>query len=208
MPACILAIDCATGPTSVAVWKDGSVAVCLEDPASSLQSARLMPMIEQTLKQSAIGYNDLTAVACTTGPGSFTGIRVALAAARGICFAAKIKGLGFTTLEVLAFAASQHRAKKVLAALNAGKGEWYFQAFDGMKPLFEPKVGVPEMALASIAKGDAVVGNVPAPGYAIIPVTFPRADALAALAAMQAAASALTPFYIRPPDAIPAGSNF
>jgi len=203
---CILALDCATGPTSVAVLKGGRITAYLENPASTMQSARLMPMVEQALKQSALLYSDLSAVACTTGPGSFTGIRVALAAARGICFAAKVPGLGFTTLEVLAFAARQ--SGPLLAALNAGKGEWYYQAFDGMKSVYEPQVGSPEKALASIGKDTPVIGNIQAPGYKLIPITFPRADALAGLAAAGTQSSPMVPFYIRPPDAIPATKNF
>src|SRR5438105_2329637 len=95
----ILAIDTATGPCSVAVWKNGSIAAYCEELRTSAQSTMLMPMIEKALLKSHTEYGDLSAVAATIGPGSFTGIRVGLAAARGIAFAAGIKGLGFTTLE-------------------------------------------------------------------------------------------------------------
>ncbi len=189
----ILALDAATGPCSVAVLKDGRIAAYREHVQGLKQSALLMPMVEQALAQSGIGYNDLSAVACTIGPGSFTGIRVALAAARGICFAAGIKGLGFTTLATLAYGAP---IQPVLAVLNAGKGECYYQGFDGT-PLFEPRLGTLETALASLP-GAPVIGNLQ--GH----TAFPRADALAKLAAAHAAdALPLTPFYIRPPDAKP-----
>jgi tRNA threonylcarbamoyladenosine biosynthesis protein TsaB len=191
----ILALDAATGPCSVAVWKDGRIAAYLENLKPVMQSASLMPMVEEALAQSGTRYSDLSGVACTVGPGSFTGLRVALAAARGICFAAKVKGLGFTTLETMAFAAGE---TPVLAALNAGKGEYYYQAFHG-KPLFEPRLGTLEVARA-FAPGARLIGNAPdAEGPA-----FPRADTLARLAAAGPdAACALQPFYIRPPDAKP-----
>jgi tRNA threonylcarbamoyladenosine biosynthesis protein TsaB len=180
----ILAIDCATGPCSVAVWKNGRVTTCLENPKPSAQSAVLMPMIEDALKRNSINYRDISCVAATVGPGSFTGIRVGLAAARGIAFAADIKSLGFTTLEVMAFAAG---ITPVLAMLNAGKGEFYYQLFEARKDA--PHLGTREQALA-YAEG------------ALITEQTPSAAALAELAATQeSAAQSLTPFYIRPPDA-------
>jgi tRNA threonylcarbamoyl adenosine modification protein YeaZ len=191
----ILALETATGPCSVAVWKQGRIAAYVEQLRPVMQSASLMPMVEEVLEKSATAYDDLTAVACTIGPGSFTGIRVALAAARGICFAAKVKGLGFTTLAVLASAAGGE--KKILAALNAGKGEYYYQLFKN-SPLGEPTVGPLDAALA-LAPDALLIGNAPAAsGH-----PFPRADALAALAATEKNALPLRPFYIRPPDAKP-----
>ena len=180
----ILAIDSATGPCSAAVWKGGRIAAYLENLKPSSQSAALMPMIEQVLKQSGIDYADLSHVAATIGPGSFTGIRVGLSAARSIAFAASLKTLGFTTLEVMAFAT---RKTPVLAMLNAGKGEFYYQLFSDK--LDEPQLGTREQALSLADR-------------ALITEQLPRADALAELAATRlSAAQPLTPFYIRPPDA-------
>lgn len=181
----LLAIETATGPCSVAVWHKGRVAAYLENAKPVMQSASLMPMVEKALEIAKLNYADLTGVACTVGPGSFTGIRVGLAAARGIAFAANVPGIGFTTLDVLAFAAK----KPALAILNAGKGEVYYQAHDG-----QPQLGTLEEALAA-GNGTAVVGNVNPP------LSFPRADALVGLAASGETALPLTPFYIRPPDA-------
>lgn len=184
----ILAIDTSTGPSSVALWQNGHIMVFLENNEKSMQSAHLMPLVEAVLAQAKIGYGDLSAIACTVGPGSFTGIRTGLAAARGICLAAGIKGLGFTTLEVVATAANTE--KPVLAVLNAGKGEQYYQGFAGGKPLFEPRVG------------QAI--DAPMPAGFITLNALPRADALAKLAAAHgSSALPLTPFYIRPPDAKP-----
>lgn len=190
----ILAIDTATGPCSAAVWKDGAVAAYREELKPSQQSACLMLMVERALADSHITYADLTAVACTTGPGSFTGIRVGLAAARGIAFASNIPALGFTTLEVLAFA---NPAAPSLAILNAGKGEVYYQGFNG-KALFEPSIGTLEAAKARLPDA-TIIGNMADSRLA----TFPRADLLATLAAGGAQAQPLHPFYIREPDAKP-----
>jgi tRNA threonylcarbamoyl adenosine modification protein YeaZ len=201
MSATILAIDCATGPSSVAVWQAERVVAYLEEKNSAMQSTRLMPMIEEALSQSGLRYGDLSLVACTTGPGSFTGIRVALAAARGVCFASGVKGAGFTTLETLAFAARND--KPVLAVLNAGKGEFYYQGFSAEgRALCEPLVGGMEDALAVTGKDGVIAGNSgqTPPGYEVAAITWPRADALAALAAVKEGGE-LTPCYIRLPDA-------
>lgn len=197
----ILAIESATGPCSAAVWKDGGIAAYVENTSPVVQSAKLLPMAEQVLKESGLTYKELSAVAATVGPGSFTGIRVALAAARGICLAANIKGLGFTTLDVLAYGARQHFAQEavpILALLNAGKGEYYYRHYDATgKPSSTPSLGALETALVSAQTPFITVGNTPG----ACPINFLRADLLAALAATNPSALSLSPFYIRPPDA-------
>jgi tRNA threonylcarbamoyladenosine biosynthesis protein TsaB len=199
----ILAMDTATGPCSVAVWRGGKVAAYLENTVMPvLQSACLLPMVEAALAECGVSYTDISVVVSTTGPGSFTGIRIALATAQGIAFAAKTEGLGYTTLDVLAHAAQAHAqpGQRILAILNAGKGEYYYQFAGG-----EPMLGALTAIIAQAgAQPVLVAGNIAidAQGFTASPVTFPRADALAALAAAQAAtAHALKPFYIRSPDA-------
>jgi tRNA threonylcarbamoyladenosine biosynthesis protein TsaB len=205
----ILALDTATGPCSVAVWKDGRVAAYLADKGPLTQSARLLPMVEEAMHKAGVNYKDLTALAATVGPGSFTSIRVGLAAARGICFAAGIPGLGFTTLEVLAYAALAHLREEAqaLAILNAGKGEYYWQRFcvsPEFKALSEPEVGPLNEAVSgapALVAGNAEIAD---KGLIKTAVTFPQADALAELATRYVAlAQPLKPFYIRPPDAKP-----
>lgn len=207
----ILAIDTATGPCSVAVWKDGKVAAYLEK-AGITQSVSLMPMVEEALKIASITYKNISLVAATVGPGSFTGIRVGLAAARGICFAGNLPGIGVSSMDVLAFAGQQLRpqAQAILTIINAGKGEVCYQPYRLLPEwaaLAQPKLGKLDEALASLPAPMLVAGNmtVDAPGYETLPITFPRADALAALAAAhgERIGVAMHPFYIRPPDAKP-----
>jgi tRNA threonylcarbamoyladenosine biosynthesis protein TsaB len=201
---CILAFDTATGPASVAVWKNGAIAAYLEITASTMQSARLVPMIEQALKESKTSYKQLTAVACTIGPGSFTGIRTGLATARGIRLAAGIKGLGFNTLDVMAFSAQKQKPETpILAILSAGKGEYYYQGFDRSSPRFSPHIGKTTDAVTVMGGNFVTVGNITIPDIPSLPVSFPRADALVELAATRPEAAPLKPFYIRSPDATP-----
>lgn len=196
MKTTILALDSAIGISSVALWQGGKVAVYLENSESTMQAARLMPLVEAALAQANIGYGDLTAVASTVGPGSFTGIRIGLAAARGIAFAAGIPCLGYTTLEVM------HQAGGELCILNAGKGEVYFQHFGAQKT--EPTIGKLEDVLRAYP-GTTIASGIPLPADFSAPtITHPRADALATLAATHPErALPPQPFYIRPPDAKP-----
>lgn len=190
----ILAIDSSTSMCSVSVWKNGEILAYCEETSSSQQSKRLIPMIEEALNKSDTQYSDLSAIACTVGPGSFTGIRIGLASARGIGFAANIPVLGFSSLEVLAFAEIQKQAKldaslrwhdkppSITAMLNAGKGEIIYQNFS---PTLEA-ISTPALTKAT--------------GTEIF--SFPRADILANLAATHPEkAIAPLPFYVRPPDA-------
>ena len=191
----LLAIDCATGPCSTAIWKDGRIMAYAETLKPVMQSASLIPMIEEVLSKSKLQYSDLDFVAASVGPGSFTGIRVGLAAAQGIAYAAKIPAKGYTTFEILAFGAKD--SKQSLAIINAGKGEVYYQLFAGLNPLTEPQLGPLEQALAAAGPDAALLGY-NAPGAEI---SFPRADLLAGLAATGQQNLPLKPFYIRPPDA-------
>lgn len=205
-------MDTATGPCSVALWKKGAIAAYVENRKPVMQSACLLPMIEDVLAQSNTTYGNLTALAATTGPGSFTGIRVALAAARAICFAAQIPGMGYTSLQVLAYAARQDTKQPVLALLNAGKGEHYYQYYQSQpwKPLCDPQLG-PQLGPLPAALQKAppcevlLSGNVPVEEtrFTHSGITFPGADWLARLAAAhpQPGRDELRPFYIRPPDA-------
>ncbi len=209
----ILAIDSAIGISSAAVWQGGKILAYLEDSASGMQAAKLVPLVEAALKQANLTYADLTHVAATVGPGSFTGIRIGLASARGIAFAAGVPCLGFTTLEVM------HEAGGELCILNAGKGEVYYQYFGAENT--EPAIGkfdeilarYPNATIASgialpTEQGSARSGGVWGQDPIQKRVTHPRADALARIAANHPErAQPPSPFYIRPPDAKPQASK-
>lgn len=197
--ACILAIDTSIGVCSVAVRRHGKPTIYLENRESSMQSARLMPLVEEALKRAKIRYEDLTLVATTVGPGSFTGIRIGLASARAIAFAAKLPCLGFTTLEVMAHANAEEHT---LSIINAGKGEVFFQYFGAEKT--EPAIGALEEILKRYPNA-SIASSLPLPeAFPLSHITHPRADALVELAALYPErAREPSPFYIRPPDAKP-----
>ena len=90
----------------------------------------LMEVIGAALEQAGSAYGDLDAIAVSTGPGSFTGVRVGVSAARGLALALKVPAVGVTTLEALAREARDSRpGRPVVARIEAGRGQVYLAAF-------------------------------------------------------------------------------
>jgi tRNA threonylcarbamoyladenosine biosynthesis protein TsaB len=119
----VLAFDCAVSGLGVAVLRDGVVLSSLREEGRE-QAARLLPAIAAAMEQAGVERRALSLVAVTTGPGSFTGVRVGLAAARGLAMALGIPLAGIaTTTVLLAQAAVQDRL--VVAALDSHLGDWF-----------------------------------------------------------------------------------
>lgn len=87
----------------------------------------LIGVIDAALAEAGLSYGDLAAIAVSVGPGSFTGVRVGVAAARGLALALKIPAVGVSTLEALAAEADSDRP--VIARIEAGRGQAYFARF-------------------------------------------------------------------------------
>ena len=86
----ILAIDCAIGSVSLALVQEGKVRVSMLQEMERGQGEALIPMIEALIKKENLTMQDIEGVAVSVGPGSFTGVRIGLAAARGIGLSLKI----------------------------------------------------------------------------------------------------------------------
>ena len=101
--AYILNIETATKNCSVAIANDGKV-VCYKEIATEGYShaEKLHVFIEKVLKEAQITYKDLDAIAVSKGPGSYTGLRIGVSAAKGLCYALDIPLIAIDTLEVLA----------------------------------------------------------------------------------------------------------
>ncbi len=153
----ILAIDTSLGPCSVALIRAGAIIAETEESSPGKQSRMLVPMIEQTLEKAGLTYKDCDAIACTVGPGGFTGIRVGLATARAIALAANKPFIGLTTLEVIAW--STQIQGDVLAVINAYRGQCYVQRFRMNGPLVpqsDPLL-VDEKSVSALGHGAKVV---------------------------------------------------
>jgi tRNA threonylcarbamoyl adenosine modification protein YeaZ len=128
----LLAFDSALGACSVVVWCGDSVAARRAERRARGHAEALMPMIEAAMVESGLAFAGLDHLAVTVGPGTFTGIRIGLAAARGLGLATGLGVLGVTTLETVAAGAREtvRDGEAIVVALDARRGEVYTQTFD------------------------------------------------------------------------------
>jgi tRNA threonylcarbamoyladenosine biosynthesis protein TsaB len=178
----------------------------------------LMPLIARVVKQAGISFAALGRIAVTTGPGSFTGLRVGLSAARGIALAAGKPVVGLTTLTAYAAAVvSESGRHPIISAIDARHDHVYFQVVSGdAGSLIRPRVAPVEEALeASRFGAPLLVGNAanilaqrwPAsapPPVQVDPQPAPDIAWVAWLgAAVEPNNAPARPYYLRAPDAKP-----
>jgi len=216
----ILAIDTALDACAAAVLDtDASKIIAQESQAMKRGHAEaLMPLIARVMKASGIAFTSLDRIAVTTGPGSFTGLRVGLSAARGIALAADKPVVGLTTLT--AYAApfvGEHSAHPIISAIDARHDHVYFQVVSGDGgSLIKPKVAPIEEALeASRFGAPHLVGNAariladrwPSDAPTPVRVDVQPAPDITWVAWLGAAVNPETaparPYYLRAPDAKP-----
>jgi tRNA threonylcarbamoyladenosine biosynthesis protein TsaB len=216
----ILAIDTALDACSAGVLDTdaGKLIAQQSEPMKRGHAEALMPLIARVMKESGIAFASLDRIAVTTGPGSFTGLRVGLSAARGIALAANKPVVGLTTLT--AYAApivSQNLEQPVISAIDARHDQVYFQVVSGDgNPLIRPRVAPIEEALGASRFGAPhLVGDAagiladrwPADAPAPFKVDAQGAPDIAWVAWLGAAVSPNSaparPFYLRAPDAKP-----
>lgn len=143
----MLALDCAVSGLGVAVLRGGRVLASHREEGRG-QAARLVPALAAALGEARVERRELTTIAVTTGPGSFTGVRVGLATARGLALALGIPAVGVPTTAVL-LAEAAHPGRLTVAAIDSGLGDW-FCAVAGPDPA--PFVATTE-ALAARLRG-------------------------------------------------------
>lgn len=199
-----LAIDCATDACSAALFNDGSLVAGTMEMLGRGHAERLVQMIGELPDK---GRSDLIAV--SAGPGSFTGIRVGLAAARALALAWEAELVAFPTLSLVAAQARRAFGDRALCVCNhAGHGEWFVQKFgkDGAAS-GEVRSLAPDAAIA-LAGSDPVAGTkaealVSRRGHGEALAVWPDARDFALLDPGLLLADA-RPAYGRAPDAKPA----
>jgi tRNA threonylcarbamoyladenosine biosynthesis protein TsaB len=220
----ILAFDtCFDGCSAcIAELRGGAVSVLSRrfERFETGHAERLIPMIGEAMREAQLAFEQLDRIAVTTGPGTFTGTRIGIAAARALALATGAGTVGLSSLAVMAEVASRKIDAPVLAVVvDARRGEVYAQLFgpggggDALSPpallrLEEAAqiggagaiifVGSGAEAVASIAAGHGRSAK------AMQADLVPDAVALAHLAAsMPTSDVPLAPLYLRPPDAKP-----
>lgn len=99
----ILNLETATKNCSVSISQNGKTILCKEMAEAGYSHAeKLHVFIEESLKESKLSFNDLSAIAVSQGPGSYTGLRIGVSAAKGLCFALNLPLISVDTLQVLA----------------------------------------------------------------------------------------------------------
>lgn len=122
----IAALETSTELCSVALWLDGRL-LSAREPAGQRHSEWLLPMLDGLLAEAGIKLKDLDGIAFGSGPGSFTGLRIACGVTQGLAFGAGLPVLGISTLLAMAEASALDR---VLACLDARMGEVYLAAHE------------------------------------------------------------------------------
>ena len=213
----LLALDSATSGCAVCVWQDGKVLAGEAQIMARGQAEELMVMVDRVLDAAAIEPTDLSAVAVTRGPGAFTGLRIALATAKGFALALGIPCVGVTTLEAIAQAVpdDERAGTTVLACVESKRADIYAQLFSAtLAPLSEPSACDAAALVALVqARGRVVlVGDAAQRALemlqgqdAVLSRAAPLPDA-ARIADIAAARLPDTqempqPLYLRPPDA-------
>lgn len=127
----VLGIDTATTACSAALWAAGGIVAHRFEEMERGQAERLNPMIGEVMEAAKIGFPELGAVAVTTGPGAFTGLRIGLAAARAVALAVGIPVIGVTTFSALARAVPQAErdGRRLLVAVNGKRRDVFAQTF-------------------------------------------------------------------------------
>ena len=216
----IFAIDTSLEACSACIFDTEEDAVIARESIAMARghAEALMPLIARVMARSGIGFADLDRIAVTTGPGSFTGLRVGLAAARGIGLAAGKPVVGVTTLTAYAApVVSSDAGHPVISAIDARHDHVYYQVVssDGGS-LVKPRVAPIDEALDAARFGAPhLVGNAagilaarwPADAAPPVQVDTQPAPEISWLAWLGVAVDPETalarPYYLRAPDAKP-----
>ncbi len=222
-PPVVLALDSAGTGCSVAVGLGEKVLAEERIDTMHGQAEALLPLADRAMRYAGQETAALDLVVVTVGPGSFTGIRVGLAAARGIALGTDARLIGVTSFEAVAVLAAQSDFSEtcfLLVALESRREDFYFQFFDPHgDPLREPAAIMPALLHEAVAAtiganplliaGDAAQRAAAALGQHLDTAAVLKASAPRAVGTLRAglqllrlgkAEDAPRPLYLRPPD--------
>ncbi|WP_169543551.1 tRNA (adenosine(37)-N6)-threonylcarbamoyltransferase complex dimerization subunit type 1 TsaB [Sneathiella aquimaris] len=225
----ILALDTALNACSVALMENTEILLERSEPRARGHAEKLLPMVRDMMTECQIDFAQLNGIAVSVGPGTFTGLRIGLSAARGMALAAGIPALGITTLEALAasVSADQHQTRPVTIAIDARRQEVYLQSFDPQTLATSPVPLAPARAVpiknvtdflpkepfVLLGSGAGLLqeaGMLRALSFEILDLpenpAASRLGRIAALRGFETATEPPAPLYLRSPDAkLPGG---
>jgi tRNA threonylcarbamoyladenosine biosynthesis protein TsaB len=198
----ILGFDTSAAHCAAALVCGAEVLAQAELAMAKGQAEALVPLLEQVLADAGKAWGDLDALAVGTGPGNFTGIRLAVAAARGLALGLNIPAIGVTIFD----ARAHNLPRPLIVAEDARRGEVYVQSYTpdaGEALLLDPSDSVAFDDTPVTGTGAALWAAVTA--APIVAQTTPLAVAIAQVAAIRlhSPQPRPTPFYLRAADAAP-----
>ncbi|WP_150452088.1 tRNA (adenosine(37)-N6)-threonylcarbamoyltransferase complex dimerization subunit type 1 TsaB [Arenibacter lacus] len=129
--AILLNLETATTNCSVSIAKNGKQILLKEDNSPNYShSEKLHVFIQEALQEASLSFNDLSAIAVSKGPGSYTGLRIGVSAAKGLCFSLDLPLISVATLESLAKQATPNTYKYIIPVLDARRMEVYSAIFN------------------------------------------------------------------------------
>ncbi|MFT3722792.1 MAG: tRNA (adenosine(37)-N6)-threonylcarbamoyltransferase complex dimerization subunit type 1 TsaB [Hyphomonadaceae bacterium] len=203
----VLGINTVGDACEAALVRDGAVVAAYSEPMQQGHDARLAPVVERLMRESGIAFASLDRIGVVVGPGSFTGVRVGVAFARGLALSLDKPAVGVTSLEALDGLSGEGRVLGLLPAKRRPpERTWWVQQLDKGRGVAEPgeadEAGVREMA----GQAGAACGQF-GPGLDLgIPAieALPTARAAALFAArISGDLPPPRPVYVREPDAKP-----
>jgi tRNA threonylcarbamoyladenosine biosynthesis protein TsaB len=136
----LLHIETCTKMCSVALSENGKLIDCIENDADNyIHGEFLTVYIEEILAKNKLTPTQLSAISFSSGPGSYTGLRIGLSVAKGLCFALSIPLISVSTLKVLAFLGKEkHQDSTLVPMLDARRNEVYCEIFDSSLNTIKP----------------------------------------------------------------------
>jgi tRNA threonylcarbamoyladenosine biosynthesis protein TsaB len=210
----VLAVDTSSDEGSAALLTTDGELFVESWRGTGTHSSRLVERIQGLLGHAELRLEDVGLLAVATGPGSFTGLRVGLAAITGLSLVSRAPAVGISTLQAMAWAAAP-RPTRIVAVRNGYRSDLYYQIFDGEATPVAPPALVALEALRSVTgePDPTFVGDGASAASAALRAAFPLAvldpdpgplaPAMARRTAEHAAAvrrGPLSPLYIRPVD--------
>lgn len=205
----VLGLDTCLSACSVAVIDGDRVLASRREPMTRGHQERLAPLVAEVMAEAGLGFDRLDRIGVTVGPGSFTGLRVGIAFAKGLSTALGVPAVGIGALEALAATAPKGLT---VAAIDARRGQIYFQAFSDTVALSDPEAFSLDDAMTRLAvlgcEGPVAILGSAAQALAGRASDGPEAPDPADIARLAAARalSPLQPLYLRPPDARPSAA--
>ncbi|MGX9356873.1 tRNA (adenosine(37)-N6)-threonylcarbamoyltransferase complex dimerization subunit type 1 TsaB [Roseobacteraceae bacterium S113] len=183
----ILAFDTSAAHVVACLFDGSAVRACRAEEMARGQAERLFPVLEEVLAEARMQWSDVSRIGVGVGPGNFTGIRISVAAARGLALSLDIPAIGVSALEAQAYGLGA-----ITSVVDARRDRAYAQRFPDGAPAL--------LARDALPSGPYVGGNIDG---ALEP-RVPMAEAIARIAANREDMSAPKPLYLRAADAAPA----